>query len=155
MELRTSISGEQARKKCSATGPLADAAWGKVLGLDNGLGEPQSLCWQHSGWENITKSCLKKYSMCLNPTDLVPGSPRHVSAASTSDAFHAGSDAASPYSARSNGKNSCSCHTSLSCKAGLHQLDPCIWKPPFQFLACETIPNNNIGIKVEFTVCKL
>lgn len=102
----------------------------------------------------MTKSCLKKYSLCLNPADLVPGSPRHVSAVCTLDAFHKGSDAASLYSVRSNGKNSCSCHTSLGCKAGLHQLHPYIRKPPFQFPACEMI-SNNAETKVEFTVCTL
>lgn len=45
MEPRASISGEQACEKCSAMGSLAAAAWGRVLGLDNRLGESQSLCW--------------------------------------------------------------------------------------------------------------
>lgn len=45
VEPRTSISREQAREKCSVTGLLAAVAWGRVLGLDNRLGESQSLCW--------------------------------------------------------------------------------------------------------------
>lgn len=115
----------------------------KVLSHDNGMGKSRSCSWQYNSWEMLPKGTHKKYSTFLNTAELLPGCPRQIFIASILNPFQVGSNAASSLLSKVKWQNSCSCHKCLTYKAGLHQLNPYIRKPPLQFQTHEMILNNH------------
>lgn len=123
----------------------------RLQAMATGLGNV-GLCWQCNIEEKLAKATCKNYRMLLNRA------ASWISWAS----FHC--IYTIPVLNRvecclflfSKVKNSCSCPDSLSCKAGLHHLDPYNQKLPLQIQTCLvwcTSSGNNLGLAGGRSLC--